>query len=148
MSYYPAPAEDYNPHTIPSMIERFGLISGLSDHRIDNTTAITSIAMDASIIEKHFTLDRNGGGPDDIFSQELTELVALCRDSKIASASMGKIDYGLKSSAQANFKYLNSPYYLNQEKRKVITEDMVKSVRPGYRLPQNERFYHWKEVNE
>src|SRR5690554_5372526 len=71
VSGYPAPAEDYNLRTIPDMIERFGLVTGLSDHTIDNTTAITSIAFGASLIEKHFTLDRNGGGPDDSFSLEI-----------------------------------------------------------------------------
>ncbi len=62
------------------MRERFGLVTGLSDHTIDNTTAVTSVALGASIIEKHFTLDRNGGGPDDSFSLEPADLMALCRD--------------------------------------------------------------------
>jgi len=68
VSGYPAPAEDYNLRTIPDMIARFGLVTGLSDHTLDNTTAITSVALGASLIEKHFTLDRSGGGPDDSFS--------------------------------------------------------------------------------
>ena len=67
VSGYPAPAADYNLRTIPDLIARFGLVTGLSDHTLDNTTAITSVAMGAAIIEKHFTLNRNGGGPDDSF---------------------------------------------------------------------------------
>jgi N-acetylneuraminate synthase len=65
VSGYPAPASDYNLRTVPDMVERFGLITGLSDHTLDNTTAVASVALGAAIIEKHFTLDRSGGGPDD-----------------------------------------------------------------------------------
>src|SRR5690606_5187378 len=82
VSGYPAPAADYNLRTIPDMIRRFGLVTGLSDHTLDNTTAIVSVAMGAAIIEKHFTLNRKGGGPDDSFSLEPAELEALCQDSK------------------------------------------------------------------
>ena len=84
VSGYPAPAADYNLRTIPDMMSRFGLVTGLSDHTLDNTTAIASVVMGASVIEKHFTLDRSGGGPDDSFSLEPAELAALCRDSKTA----------------------------------------------------------------
>ena len=68
VSGYPAPAADYNLRTLVDMQKKFGLVTGLSDHTIDNTTAITSVALGASIIEKHVTLDRNFGGPDDSFS--------------------------------------------------------------------------------
>ncbi len=80
VSGYPAPAEDYNLRTIPDLMHRFGLVTGLSDHTLDNTTAIASVALGASIIEKHFTLDRNAGGPDDSFSREPEGMAALCRD--------------------------------------------------------------------
>src|SRR5690606_12897792 len=82
VSGYPAPAEDYNLYTISDMRQRFGLVTGLSDHTLDNTTAITSVALGASIIEKHVTLNRSAGRPDDSFSFEPAELAALCRDSK------------------------------------------------------------------
>ena len=135
VSGYPAPAEDYNLRTIPDMIERFGLVTGLSDHTIDHTTAITSVALGASLIEKHFTLDRNGGGPDDSFSLEPKELEALCRDSKTAWQALGKVDYGLKSSEQGNAQFRRSLYFVKDLKAgDVITEDAVRSVRPGYGL--------------
>lgn len=135
VSGYPAPPEDYNLSTIPDMIARFGLVTGLSDHTLDNTTAITSVAMGASLIEKHFTLDRNGGGPDDSFSLEPTELAALCRDTKTAWHALGTVDYGRKSSEQGNVKFRRSLYFVKDMKAgDLITEDCVRSVRPGYGL--------------
>lgn len=133
VSGYPAPAEDYNLRTIPDMIERFGLVTGLSDHTLDNTTAIASIAMGASIIEKHFTLDRNGGGPDDSFSLEPAEMAALCRDSKTAWASLGQVDYGRKSSEQGNVKFRRSLYFVKALKAgDIIDGECIRSVRPGF----------------
>jgi pseudaminic acid synthase len=133
VSGYPAPAEDYNLRTIPDMIQHFGLTVGLSDHTLDNTTAITSVAMGASIIEKHFTLDRSGGGPDDSFSLEPLELAALCKDSKTAWAALGSVDYARKSSEQGNVKFRRSLYFVKDlDQGQVITTDAVRSVRPGF----------------
>lgn len=135
VSGYPAPAEDYNLRTIPDMINRFGLVTGLSDHTLDNTTAIASVVLGASIIEKHFTLNRNGGGPDDSFSLEPGELTALCRDSKTAWVALGNIDYGRKSSEQGNVKFRRSLYFVKDLKAgDIITADAVRSVRPGFGL--------------
>ncbi|WP_447044908.1 pseudaminic acid synthase [Vreelandella sp. H-I2] len=136
VSGYPAPAEEYNLRTIPNMIEQFGKVTGLSDHTLDNTTAITSVALGASIIEKHFTLDRKGGGPDDTFSLEPAELAALCRDTKTAWQALGTVDYGRKSSEQGNAQFRRSLYFVKALKAgDIITEDAVRSVRPGYGLP-------------
>ncbi|HEY9090052.1 pseudaminic acid synthase [Parasphingorhabdus sp.] len=136
VSGYPAPAEDYNLRTIPDMIERFGLVTGLSDHTLDNSTAIASVALGASIIEKHFTLDRNGGGPDDSFSLEPDELMALCRDTKTAWSALGEVNYGRKSSENGNVKFRRSLYFVKPLRAgDVITRDAVRSVRPGFGLP-------------
>jgi len=133
VSSYPAPAQDYNLRTISDMISRFDLVAGLSDHTLDNTTAITSVAFGASIIEKHFTLNRNGGGPDDSFSLEPADLVALCRDARTAWEAMGKIDYGRQNSEQGNVKFRRSLYFVKELKSgDVITADAVRSVRPGF----------------
>jgi pseudaminic acid synthase len=139
VSGYPAPAQDYNLRTIPDMIERFGLVTGLSDHTLDNTTAITSVALGASIIEKHCTLDRNGGGPDDSFSLEPEELAALCRASKTAWAALGIVDYGRKSSEQGNAIFRRSLYVTDSIKAgQPITAENIRSIRPGFGLtPKN-----------
>jgi N-acetylneuraminate synthase len=121
------------------MQKRFGLITSLLDHTIDNTTAITSVALGASIIEKHVTLDRNGGGPDDSFSLEAKELEQLCAGAKIVWDSLGKVDYGRKSSEQANVKFRRSLYFVKDIKMgELITEGHVKSIRPGYGLAPKE----------
>ena len=115
------------------MQKRFGLITSLSDHTIDNTTTITSVALSASIIEKHVTLDRNGGGPDDSFSLESEELKQLCAGAKTAWESLGQVDYGRKSSEQANVKFRRLLYFVKDIKEdEVITAEHVKSIRPGY----------------
>ena len=135
VSGYPAPADEYNLRIIPDMIERFGLVTGLSDHTLDNTTAITSIALGASLIEKHFTLDRNGGGPDDSFSLEPNEMAELCNGAVTAWQALGKVDYGRKSSEEGNVQLRRSLYVVKDLKAGgVITADAVRSVRPGYGL--------------
>lgn len=136
VSGYPAPAEDYNLRTIPDMVERFGLVTGLSDHTLDNTTAIASVALGVSIIEKHFTLDRSGGGPDDSFSLEPKEMADLCSGALTAWKALGRVDYGRKSSEQGNAKFRRSLYFVKGLKAgDLITFDAVRSVRPGFGLP-------------
>jgi N-acetylneuraminate synthase len=135
VSGYPAPAEDYNLRTLPDMQKKFDLVTGLSDHTIDNATAIASVALGASIIEKHVTLNRNGGGPDDSFSLESEELKVLCTDAKIAWKALGKVDYGRKSSEQGNVKFRRSLYFVKDiSEGEIITTDHIQSIRPGYGL--------------
>jgi pseudaminic acid synthase len=135
VSGYPAPAEDYNLRTIPDMISRFGKVTGLSDHTLDNTTAIASIALGASIIEKHFTLNRSGGGPDDSFSLEPQDLTELCKGTRTAWSALGGVDYSRKSSEEANVQFRRSLYFIRPLKAgDPITPDAVRSVRPGFGL--------------
>lgn len=135
VSGYPAPVEDYNLRTISDMMIRFGLVTGLSDHTLDNATAIASVALGASIIEKHFTLNRHGGGLDDSFSLEPAEMATLCRDSRLAWAAMGAVEYRRKSSELGNAKFRRSLYFIKDLKAgEKITADSIRSVRPGYGL--------------
>lgn len=135
VSGYPAPPEDYNLRTIPDMAGRFGVVTGLSDHTLDNTTAIAGIAAGAAIIEKHFTLDRTGGGPDDSFSLEPVEFTQLCHGARTAWEAMGKVDYGRKSSEIGNIQFRRSLYFVKDlEAGELITPDVVRSIRPGYGL--------------
>jgi len=136
VSGYPAPASDYNLATIPDMAERFGIITGLSDHTLDNTTAITSVVLGANLIEKHMTLDRSRGGPDDSFSLEPPELAALCQSVRTAWDALGRVDYGCKSSEAGNVKYRRSLYFVKDlAVGELVTPDAVRSVRPGFGLP-------------
>ena len=136
VSGYPAPAAEYNLLTLRDMKERFGLVTGLSDHTLDNTTAIASVALGADIIEKHMTLDRSGGGPDDAFSLEPKEFAALCRGARTAWEALGQIDYGRKSSEQGNVKFRRSLYFVRDlAAGEVVTADAIRSVRPGFGVP-------------
>jgi N-acetylneuraminate synthase len=136
VSGYPAPPEDYNLQTIPDMRHRFGTPVGLSDHTLDNASAVAAIALGASLVEKHFTLDRTAGGPDAGFSLEPPELAMLFRDCRNAWKAMGKVDYGLKPSEAANARFRRSLYFV----RALSAGDLigpldVRSVRPGFGLP-------------
>jgi pseudaminic acid synthase len=132
VSGYPAKPEEYNLNTIRDMVDRFDVVIGLSDHTLDNATAVASVALGASVIEKHFTIDRNGGGPDDSFSLEPADLAALCRDVRTAWSSLGRVDYRRRPSEQANVMFRRSLYFVRSlVAGQVIGPCDVKSVRPG-----------------
>lgn len=133
VSGYPAPAADYNLATLTDMRSRFGLVTGLSDHTLDNTTAIAAVAIGASVIEKHMTEDRNGGGPDDSFSLEPAEFTQLCTGCRTAWEALGQVDYGRKSSETANVTFRRSLYFVRDLKAgDIITAADFRSVRPGF----------------
>lgn len=133
VSSYPALAAEYNLRTIADMASRFGVVAGLSDHTLDNATAVASIALGASIVEKHFTLDRGGGGPDDSFSIEPGELAALCRDVRTAWEALGKVNYTPTPGELPNLKFRRSLYFVRAMKAgETVRPECIRSVRPGY----------------
>lgn len=133
VSGYPASSKDYNLRTISDMIKEFQVVVGLSDHTLSNITALSSISLGASLIEKHFTIDRKRGGPDDSFSLEPKEFKSLCTDSREAWEALGKINYGIKDTEKQNLKFRRSLYFIkNLKKGEKINEKSIKSVRPGF----------------
>ncbi len=136
VSGYPAPSSDYNLATLLDLSKQFNKVVGLSDHTLDNVTAIASIALGSSIVEKHFILDRELGGPDSDFSLEPRELKILADSLNNAWEAIGNINYDLKSSEESNVKFRRSIYFVKDLKAgEVITEECLRSVRPGYGLP-------------
>lgn len=136
VSGYPAPAGDYNLRTVTDMAARFGVLTGLSDHTVGNTTAIAAVALGACIVEKHFTLDRAGGGPDDSFSTLPEEFAELGRACHTAWTAMGAVKYGTRGSDTGNVQFRRSLYFVKDlEAGAVIDESSVRSVRPGFGLP-------------
>lgn len=133
VSGYPALPSEYNLRTITDIAKRYDVVVGLSDHTLCNTTALTSIALGASIIEKHVTLDRKGGGPDDSFSLEPIELKHLCEGVGTAWAALGRVEYQQKPSEKENVIFRRSLYCVRDiRKGEVITSEHIKSIRPGY----------------
>lgn len=109
------------------------MVTGLFDHTLDNTPALTNIAIGATIIKNQFTLDCNGGGPDASFSLELVKLAALFRGSKMASAALGTVDYSSKLSMQWKLKFHRSLNFVRHlSKGDIITSGAIRCVRPGF----------------
>jgi N-acetylneuraminate synthase len=143
VSGYPAPASDYNLRTLVDIGARHDVVVGLSDHTLDNATAVAAVALGANVIEKHFTLDRQGGGPDDSFSLEPRELQDLCRDCRTAWQALGRVDYSRKKSEQGNAQFRRSLYVVNDVKAgDIVSPDNVRSIRPGFGLAPR----HYDEI--
>jgi N-acetylneuraminate synthase len=133
ISSYPAPLEQSNLKVIEDLRKKFNLTVGLSDHTMGIIASVTSVALGASIIEKHFTLDRTDKGPDSDFSIEPNELSDLCKLSKDAWKALGKADYRIKDAELDNIKYRRSIYVVKgMSPGDVITRENIRRVRPGY----------------
>ena len=138
-SSYPAPIEEANMAMIPELSQRFNVVSGLSDHTIGSTVPIVATALGAKIIEKHFILDRSIGGPDASFSmneQEFTEMVKAVRE---AEKAIGYVTYDLTNKQKDGRQFCRSLYVIKDIKKgEVITEENVRSIRPGFGMHPKE----------
>jgi pseudaminic acid synthase len=138
-SSYPARASDLNLLTIPAMRERFGCLVGLSDHTRDNVSSIVSIALGATVIEKHMTLDRAEGGVDSAFSLEPPEFAALVRECEVAWTARGHARFGASTAEEGSLQFRRSLYCVrNVAIGERFTPENVQAIRPGYGLPPSD----------
>lgn len=134
-STYPATPENTNISTIPHMREMFGCEIGLSDHTMGVGVSVASVALGATVIEKHFTLDRADGGVDSTFSMEPAEMKQLVIETERAWKAFGKISYGPTEAEKKSLQYRRSLYVVkNLNSGDELTEDNVRAIRPGLGL--------------
>ena len=149
-STYPALPKNANLLTIPHMKEMFDVHVGLSDHTLSNGVAIASVALGATVIEKHFTLSRMDPSPDSMFSVEPEELETLVKETKKAWQSLGMIHYGPTDEEKEYLKYRRSLYVtMDMKPGDIFTKENLKAIRPGYGLPiKYYNIFLGKKVNE
>jgi len=135
LSSYPAPINQSNLLTIPDMCRRLGVQVGLSDHTITNTASIVATGLGATVIEKHFILNRSEKGPDSSFSIEPLELESLCIGVKEAWDSLGIAGYERKAAEMSNIKFRRSVYFVKDIKSgEIIKPEHIRRIRPGFGL--------------
>lgn len=135
-STYPATPEDSNLLTIPHMRELFGCEVGLSDHTLGIGVAVASVALGATVIEKHFTSSRADGGVDSAFSMEPDEMKHLVIETKRAWQALGGVRYGATKLEKESLAFRRSLYITrDMNAGEVLSVDNVRAIRPGYGLP-------------
>ncbi len=136
ISSYPAPDEQSNVRTVPDLAERFGVVTGLSDHTFGSAVAVASIALGGCVVEKHFTIRREDGGPDSAFSLEPDEFKTLVKDCKRAWRALGQPTYDLQGSERGSVEFRRSLYVVRDVAAgEELTNENVRSIRPGHGLP-------------
>jgi len=134
-SSYPAPIEEANMCMVKDLAERYGVVSGLSDHTMGATVPIVATCFGAKIIEKHFILDRSVGGPDASFSMNEEEFTNMVKAVREAESAIGVVDYTL-TEKQVKGKDFSRSLYITEDIKEgeMITENNVRSIRPGFGL--------------
>lgn len=134
-SAYPAAPEDANLLTIPDIIERFGVKSGLSDHTMGIEAPMIAVALGATVIEKHFILDKNIGGADAHFSLDENEFKAMVDAVRLTEKLIGKVNYEMTEKKKKSREFSRSLFVVEDVKAgDIISEENIRSVRPAYGL--------------
>lgn len=142
-SSYPAPIEEANILTIPHLRDTFNVVPGLSDHTMGFSVSVAAVALGAKIIEKHFILDRNMGGPDSAFSMEPAEFKLMVNAIRDVEKALGKVNYEITPKVEKSRVFARSLFIVKDVKAgEGITGENVRSIRPGYGLHPK----HYKEV--
>ncbi|MGC1474018.1 MAG: pseudaminic acid synthase [Psychroserpens sp.] len=140
-SSYPAPIEEANMCMVKDLAERYGVISGLSDHTMGSTVPVVATALGAKIIEKHFILDHSVGGADASFSMNEEEFKAMVKAVREAESAIGKVSYTLTEKQRKGRDFCRSLYVVEDIKAgDVLTKSNVRSVRPGFGM--HPKFYN------
>ena len=149
-SSYPAPLDEINLNTIPDIKDKFDVIVGLSDHTLGGEVSTAAVAVGADIIEKHFILDRNMGGPDCEFSMEPDEFKQMVDSIRNVEKALGTVSYELSDKMKANREFSRSLFVVTDIKKgDIISEDNVRSIRPGFGLhPKYLKEILGKKVNK
>lgn len=135
-STYPATPENTNILTIPHLRNLFGCEVGLSDHTMGVGVSVASVALGATVIEKHFTLNREEGGVDSAFSMEPIEMAQLVTETKRAWQALGQVSYGATEAEKKSIVFRRSLYVVKPVKAgESLTKDNVRAIRPGRGLP-------------
>lgn len=135
-SSYPATPKGTNLRTIPHMKDLFNCKVGLSDHTLGIGAAVASIALGATVIEKHFTLSRADGGVDSAFSLEPEEMKLLVRECNTAYQALGEVRYNTQEQEKKSLQFRRSLYITEDMKKgDVLTDNNLRSIRPGLGLP-------------
>ncbi len=134
-SAYPAPIEAANLKTMVDMKERYGVKVGLSDHTMGYDVAVAAVALGATLVEKHFIMDRSIGGPDAAFSMEKDEFAAMVKAIRNVEKAIGEVVYPTDPSKIKGREFCRSLYVAENIKvGEMFTEENVRSVRPGFGL--------------
>ncbi|EFA68150.1 hypothetical protein CRC_03394 [Cylindrospermopsis raciborskii CS-505] len=135
-STYPSSAENSNIATIPHLRDLFNVEAGISDHTLGIGVSVASVAIGASVIEKHFTLSRSDGGVDASFSMEPEEMAQLVVESKRAWQALGQVRYGSTEEEKKSLIFRRSLYVAEDMKAgEILTKENVRAIRPGLGLP-------------